>query len=362
MRLLKGVLWLVMAFLALSFAQARQTQSPGQPGPQQNQSGQASQPGQNPQNPVGQPGQTPMGQNGNANTQTILGQNAIGQQGQNPVGQNAKPGTQPIPGQKPIGQQGQNPVGQNGKANMQTIPGQNPIGQQGQAANGKSGQPGQVNHNILAQPGQSTFGQPGQFIAATNGYAYGTPLHQLLEVRSSLGLTADQINRLNALNGQLAQQYQAQTTNLSALSPEERAAKLQSMQSSQEADFLRSAGTILNPEQALRIRQMSYQAQGPAAFNNADVRNRLKLTEVQARLLQDVQLRNVGFLEDFVMPGGSGQDAATRFELHQRKMSEQVNAILDPSQRQLWQEMIGDVFIFKPNLEAITSSGANQQR
>jgi len=315
------------------------------------------------QNAIGQQGQTPVGQNGRTNMQTIPGQNPIGQQGQTPVGQNGNARTQTIPGQNAVGQQGQNPVGQNGRTNMQTIPGQNPIGQQGQNSAGRPGpgNPGQVNQPIVStQPGLAE--QFNQNIQGPMRYGYATPIYQLGEVRSSLNLTSEQVNQLNAANAQLSRQYQEQISKLNALSPAERTAQVQSIRSAQEADFLRSAGTILNAEQGRRLRQLDYQAQGPAVFNNADVRSRLNLSGDQVRRLQEVQHNHTGFMEDFLMPGGSGQDPVTRYELHQRRMNEQVNAILDPAQRQAWQELIGDPFIFRPTTDASGNVGGNQQR
>jgi hypothetical protein len=204
----------------------------------------------------------------------------------------------------------------------------------------------------VGQPGQTEQGQPSPSAQNTvsANYSYGAPLFQLGQVRSTLELTADQVNRLNTANDQLRQQYEGQVAKLQSLAPAERVAALQKLQAGHEAALARSTGDILTPEQARRLQQLDYQAQGPAAFGKADVRSRLGLSAEQVRRLQELQHENAGFLGNFVSPGGSGQDPITLFEVHQQRMSSKVTAVLDVRQRQIWREMIGDSYLFQPNL------------
>lgn len=210
-------------------------------------------------------------------------------------------------------------------------------------------------------PGQNPGQQVQNGMARTwTRFHADAPLHQVTGVRSSLDLTADQLSLLNAADSQVRRQYQDQLGRLSTLTPAARAAEFQKLQGSQEADFLRSARGVLNPEQLRRFQQLDIQSQGPAAFENADIRARLNLTGEQVRRLQDLQRDNVGFLQEFASPGGSGQDPVTRYEMHQLKMNQQVNAVLNADQRRVWQEIIGDPFIFWPNLQAPQTPEAAQ--
>jgi hypothetical protein len=286
------------------------------------------------QSPVGQPGQNAIGQSG----QGIKGQ--PGQQsGQNPIGQ---------PGQAPVGQAGQAIKGQPGQQD-----GQNPIGQTGQPIQNPVGQPGR---NPIGQPGQTMQGQPvlaGQNPTGQTAPALGTqnhfgvPLYQNADVRRSLNLTDAQIAQLSSNSPQLQQQLQTQLSRLASLPASERAAEQQKLQAGSQQEFWRSATSVFTPEQVQRYHQLEYQYQGPGAFSNPEVRSRLNLTNDQAQRLQELHEQNAHWMQMFLAPGGSGQDAAARYSDYRQQLNEKTNAILNPDQRRIWQGMTGDPYDFR---------------
>jgi hypothetical protein len=282
------------------------------------------------QNPVGQPGQSADGQAG----QAIKGQ--PGQQGsQNPIGQ-AGQATVGQPGQAIKGQPGQNAVGQTGQ------PLQNPVGQPG---SNPIGQPGQTMQGQPMLSGQNPIGQTAPALGTQNHF--GVPLYQSADVRRSLNLTDAQIAQLSNSNPQLQQQLPNQLSRVASLPASERAAELQKLQAGGQQEFWRSATSVFTPEQVKRYRQLEFQYQGPGAFSNPEVRSRLNLSTDQAQRLQELHEQNTHWMQMFLAPGGSGQDAATRYSDYRRQLSEKTNAILNPDQRRVWQEMTGDPYDFR---------------
>ena len=281
-----------------------------------------------------QGGQTPAGQAG----QSIGAQAARGIQGQ--------PGQQGS--QNPIGQPGQNPVGLPGQA-IKGQPGQqsgqNPIGQSNKPFSGPIGQSGQTMQGQAVPAGQNPASQSAPILGTQNHF--GVPLYQNADVRRSLNLTEAQIAQLSNSNPQLQRQLQNQMGRLASLPASERAAELQKLQAGSQQEFWRSATSVFTPEQAQRYRQLEYQYQGPGAFSNPEVRSRLNLSNDQAQRLQGLHDQNMHWMQMFLAPGGSGQDAAGRYSDYRQQLNEKTNAILNPEQRRIWQEMTGDPYDFR---------------
>ncbi len=303
----------------------------------------------------GQPGQSPIGPTG----QSIKGQppqqggqNPIGQPGQNPIGQSGQP-LNGQPGQNPLGQPGlpvngqpeQNPIGPAGQP-MNGQPAQNPIGPNGQPVQNAVGQFGQVPTGLTVQTKPNQIGQPASAIQDQ----FGIPLYQYAEVRRSLNLTDQQINRLNTAYDQLRQRYQSQMARVNSLPEAQRATELQRLQANQQNEFSSSMKGVFTPQQIQRYRQLEYQAQGPAAFSNPEIQKRLNLSDLQVRRFQDLQEQS---LRDLRSPsqnvGETGPDAVARYKSFRQEFDERASLLLNEDQRRAWQEMTGEQFVFQPN-------------
>jgi hypothetical protein len=308
MRHIAGSILTALAMSGISQAQQPPPATPpGNSGQQGNQN-----PGRPTANPSGQTGQAPTGQPGQ-------------QGGQNPVGQ---------PGQNPVGQPGRTPTGQPGQGT-----GQNPIGQPGQPING--------------QPRQNPVGQG----AAINAQLSTVPipsLYQNADVRRTLNLTTDQVNRLNALNTQLQQRSQNEIARFNSLSPGQRAVEMERLRSNQTNEFYLSSNGIFSPDQLRRYQQLEHQYQGPAAFSDPEIRKQLHLTDDQLRRFQALQnetRRPQSFLQN--QDGTVRNNGPQEFQAYRQRQSEQMDAILSQEQRDRWQRLIGERYRFEPYVSSV---------
>lgn len=250
-------------------------------------------------------------------------------------------------GQQPPPTSPANP-GQQGNQNPGNT---NPVGQTGQPPAGQAGQ------NTVGQPGQSINGQPRQNAAGQNSGIkaqpttgqFGDPLYQHPDVRQSLKLTEEQINRLNAANKQLEQRYQNERARLDSLTPAERSAEIQRLTTTGRTDFYRSANDVFTPAQLQRYRELEYQYQGPSAFGDPDIRARLNLTDDQVRRFQSLQTDYRPHQSFLVNADGSVRnDGPKQYQLYRQRVNEQMEAILSQEQRDRWRNLIGEQYSFQP--------------
>jgi hypothetical protein len=297
------------------------TSNPVQPAGQQNgQTGQPIQPGV--QNPVGQPGQTPVGQNPASQPGQGGAINPVGQPGRTPIGQN--PAGQPGQGTSinPIGQPGRNAVGQNGMIN---------------------GQPRQ--NSIRQVPGTGVL---------PDAYQSGIGLYQSPDIRRTLNLTTAQIDRLNAANALIQQRYRDRLTRTASLPADQRAAELERLRASQLNDFYTSGTGVFTPEQLRRYRQLEYQYQGPAAFIDPDVQRQLNLTDAQLRRFRLIQ-QNVLGPQAFLLnsDGSIRTNGLQEYNAYRQHTNEQMDSILSQEQRDRWRDLTGDPYNFGPYVSSV---------
>src|SRR5262249_15197922 len=179
---------------------------------------------------------------------------------------------------------------------------------------------------------------------------FGTPLHQNPDIRKSLNLTDQQIQRLNEANQRWQTQIQDELGRVEKLDERQRTARMQELQQNYWTDPMKSAATILSEPQATRYRQLGLQSRGLEAFSDPDVQKGLSLNDDQRQQLQAASARYTQMMRDIDLAAKTDRnDAVKMWDEAQRIRHDQVQSILDGSQRRPWAGMIGEPYEFRPD-------------
>jgi hypothetical protein len=176
-----------------------------------------------------------------------------------------------------------------------------------------------------------------------------TPLYIYPEVRRSLNLTDEQIRRLNAANETLQGRFRTDFNRLSTLPEAERAARERELLRNYNTERMCSARDVFNAEQLRRYEQLGLQYRGYDAFTDPDIARRLNMTEAQTQRFRTLRERYNQELRDIEQTARAKRDDATRrYGELQRRTAQDVNALLNETQRRTWREMTGEPFPFPP--------------
>lgn len=111
---------------------------------------------------------------------------------------------------------------------------------------------------------------------------FGTPLFQHGNVSQGLRLTPQQLAQLNEVNYQLQAQFQRETAQTGRFGDPQRNLRMQELRYVYDAELLRSAGTIMTPEQFNRYQELGLANRG----YDVDLLRRLNATETQLQRVQ----------------------------------------------------------------------------
>lgn len=167
-------------------------------------------------------------------------------------------------------------------------------------------------------------------------------------IQRELNLNPNQINQLNQMNQQIQTRFQNDFANLPTTEPQ-RTQALQSLNQRVNTDLQKSVGTILDPQQRGRLRQVLLQQQGLNAFADPTIARQLNLTSQQSRQLRklgaDVQQQlNVLFGNAQSDPNGTAQ----KFQAINQETRNRIDSILNADQRKMWNDLVGSPFDFTP--------------
>jgi hypothetical protein len=181
-----------------------------------------------------------------------------------------------------------------------------------------------------------------------------SPLYSNAEIRRSLNLTPQQLERLDLSSREIDQRYANELSRLNSLAAEQRDVEIRRLQSTRLSDLNRASTGVFTPEQARRYQQLEYQYQGPAAFTDPAVRARLSLTEDQLRQFQLMQ-KNALDARSFLRnaDGSIRNNGLAEYNAYRSRTNEQMDAILSQEQRDRWRGMIGEPYNFGPYVSSI---------
>jgi serine/threonine protein kinase len=107
----------------------------------------------------------------------------------------------------------------------------------------------------------------------------------------------------------------------------------------------KTVSTILTAEQDRRLRQISWQTQGLAAFRDGQVITALKLSAEQRERIRTIEAESFfGPLPPSKGMGSRMEDFRKNFEKRQNAAREQAIGILTDEQKRTWREMVGPPF------------------
>jgi Spy/CpxP family protein refolding chaperone len=157
-------------------------------------------------------------------------------------------------------------------------------------------------------------------------------------VQKELKLTPDQITKV----GDAAKKQQEARLALPRdLAPEERRKKSEELNKETE----KSVADILKPDQAKRLKQITLQQAGAAAFAREDVAKELNISAEQKQKLNDIQAAARKERQD-LFQGGGGLNEESRKKMAEitKNTNEKAMSVLTAEQKTKWNEMTGEPF------------------
>jgi hypothetical protein len=176
------------------------------------------------------------------------------------------------------------------------------------------------------------------------------PLFTVPDIRRDLNITNDQLNRLNEAYGRLRQGYQDEFSRLGNLNEQQRAQRIQELNRTFNTDIGRMTGGILTPDQLNRYGQLQLQQRGLEAFSDADIRQRLNLTDQQIQGLRQMEQDYDRLIRELRRDVPANRnEALRRYDQFQQQTRDRLNNLFTEQQRNTWGQMIGNPFNFRPD-------------
>ncbi|MBC7819361.1 MAG: Spy/CpxP family protein refolding chaperone [Planctomycetaceae bacterium] len=212
--------------------------------------------------------------------------------------------------------------------------------------------------------GQPGGGRPGGFGGGFGGPGGGSPLTIVNNeaVQKELGLKEEQISKLKALGDEVREDMRGAFggfQGLQDLSQEEREKKMAEMRE-KSAEALKKVNEkvkpklaeILDASQRERLQQLTWQAAGAQAYQNADVIAALKLSKEQQDKLAAITKEFGDKQRDLFPRGGAGGGGERlNFEEMRKKMTElnesrdkQLGEVLTADQKSQFEKLKGKEF------------------
>ena len=196
---------------------------------------------------------------------------------------------------------------------------------------------------MLAAPafaqGRGGFGRGGGSLAGLLGNA---------SVQKELKLDDEQIGKAKEVSEKISGEIREKMQGFQDLSPEERRDKMLAINTEFNAATIKAAGAFLKPEQITRLKQVSYQAQGAAAFRDPEVVSKLNLTDSQKSDIQSINQESMSQMREIFQSAQDDREGAMKKMTELRKETlEKVAAKLNDEQQKSWKELIGAPFEVK---------------
>ena len=188
--------------------------------------------------------------------------------------------------------------------------------------------------------------------AAPLGGGDSTMLLQQESVKKELKLTPEQITKVKNLSEKMRVKFD-QFLNARAeesggkkiivvdADDDEHSKRMQELRRETEQALAR----ILKPEQAKRLKQISYQRQGSRAFTDPEVTKVLQLTDEQKKKIHEVNEETNEQLHEFFQPGmPPDEETHQKMTKLQRASVAKIMRLLTVAQKTKWKELEGKPF------------------
>jgi hypothetical protein len=197
-------------------------------------------------------------------------------------------------------------------------------------------------------PGAGQF-QAGDAPAGSTAFQPTTLLVNPL-VQQQLGLADDQVNQLRQANAQLQEQFRPKIAQLGNLNDPKARDRGFEITNAMNDDFMRTAGSILTPEQMTRLQQLQLQQMGPVtAFSIPAVQQSLGFNPQQISRFQELREDFSERLTRLYPELASGDPRAlAKLNAFRADFDRRWQGVLTPEQQQAWSGMLGEPFVFAP--------------
>jgi len=188
----------------------------------------------------------------------------------------------------------------------------------------------------LAQGGRGGFGGGGGMLLSNKS------------VQQELKLDADQITKASKWAEEQRARFTEASQKYADLSEDERRTKMQELRRTANEESHKAVTAMLKPEQAKRFHQISLQARGVNAFEDAKVQEQLKITDDQKTKLAEIAKEHNDKQRE-VREDNQGNFQAIREKMTpiNKEAHDKAEALLTSEQKSTWKEMVGHHFEIK---------------
>jgi hypothetical protein len=167
-------------------------------------------------------------------------------------------------------------------------------------------------------------------------------------VQKELKLDDKQLEKAKELSEKLMEKQRDAREALQGLDGEERQTKMREINRDINAMATKEMGEFLKPEQVARLKQISYQQRGAQAFDDAEVAQKLNLTDAQKNDIREIQTESMQEMRSLFQEFQNDREAAMKKmnEMRQQTLTK-VQAKLNDEQRKTWKDLLGAPFEVK---------------
>lgn len=184
--------------------------------------------------------------------------------------------------------------------------------------------------------GQLSFGQQGGVGLAGMRGMVGDMLLMRPDVQKELHLTEQQKAKIN----EMQQAMRLAREELRNLPSDQRRQRMQELRQKNDPQ------QVLTDAQKKRLHELELQWQGPIALMNPEIAREVGLTQEQQSKIQGIMMEQFQSMRGQFQQGG-GQQNMQALQQAREEVEKKVLAVLTPSQREKWNQMLGKPFEFE---------------
>jgi Spy/CpxP family protein refolding chaperone len=155
-------------------------------------------------------------------------------------------------------------------------------------------------------------------------------------VRKELKVDEEQIKKLDDLSAKMRESFQEAF----GLEEEARNKKIQELMQENE----KAIAGILKPDQAKRLKQISYQQRGTSAFLDPEVAKALSFSDEQKESIQKINEDTFAEMRELFAGGAPDEEGRKKIQALRTAASEKSLKLLSDEQKAKWKELQGEPF------------------
>jgi hypothetical protein len=164
-------------------------------------------------------------------------------------------------------------------------------------------------------------------------------------VQDELKLDATQVEKATELSKKVRDKITSATEGLEG---QERFTKMREMSKELNEMAHNGAKDFLKPEQLHRLHQIQHQVQGPQAFADEHVQNRLKLTDAQKSEIQTINQESMSEMRELFQGLQDDREGTMKkITAHRKATVDKIVSKLTDEQKTTWKNMLGSPFELK---------------